>query len=184
MKAIRQVGLYIGLGILLGMFIMASALVLYRGPGQLPSSEPSARRTGQEPPSPSITVVPTPPATVPLSSPAVSLSFTEICAIGATMTGLLQKSFIDSLTHEQVIGWTGTVYAIHPAEAGYTVQLDMRAGPARARQLEIVGVSAEVAGRLTVGQMIRFAGTIQAITVASGLICNPLIIEDATITPL
>jgi hypothetical protein len=75
------------------------------------------------------------------------------------------------------------VYDVERDGDTFKVQVDVSDGLFKARQVEILGVSAELAPTLNVDQEISFDGTIQSVEMFADNICNPINIVDATITP-
>jgi hypothetical protein len=110
-------------------------------------------------------------------------SFEEMCNNNDTMTDIQQEEYAKSMAGKKIVGWAGKVYDVERDGDTFKVQVDVSDGLFKARQVEILGVSAELAPTLNVDQEISFDGTIQSVEMFADNICNPINIVDATITP-
>lgn len=113
----------------------------------------------------------------------MALSFLELCDNNDRLTDIQQEDLAASQAGKKVVGWTGWVYDVERRDDAYMVQIDMTRGIFKSRQIEIMGVSRDVAAALNVDQQVIFDGTIQSVEMFASDICNPIIIVDATITP-
>lgn len=108
-------------------------------------------------------------------------SFSEICDNNATLTDIQQEDLAAKMASKKIVGWTGKVYDVERDGDLYKVQVDIRQGFMKSRQLEILGVSRDIAGKLNVDQVITFDGTIKSVDMFAGDICNPINVVEATL---
>lgn len=118
-------------------------------------------------------------ATATASSGGIAPSFQEIC--DTDLSDAQQEEIGTALAGKQVVGWTGKVYDVKYDGTSYTVLVDMVQGFISARQIELLGVTRDVAIALNAGQVITFDGTIQSIDSFMGNLCNPINIVEAVI---
>lgn len=111
-------------------------------------------------------------------------SFGEMCDTNDTMTDLQQEDYAASMAGKKVVSWIGKVHDVQSSSEGmYTVQVDMRGGLFKTRQIEILNIPRDMAASLNVDQEIRFDGTIKSVDMFASDICNPVNIIEATISP-
>ena len=177
MKGCFELVLYI----FAGLVVLGVIVAIFGGPsgqsGRSPntgSQSQSASSSGSS--ATSVPDTPTPEWMAP--------SFEEMCGNDANMTDVQQEDYAAAMAGKKIVGWVGAVYDVERAGDTYTVQVNMNPGGLfKSRQIEILGLSREVAGGLNVDQMIAFDGTIQAVEMFAGGLCNPIKVVEATITP-
>ncbi len=131
---------------------------------------------------PSFAVAPTLPTATLIPTPDwMALPYNEICDTNDTLTDIQQEALAASMAGKRVIGWVGKVYDVERDGDLFKVQVEMVDGFISARDLEIFGVSHDVAERLNVEQEITFDGTILSVDMFMQDICNPINIVDAII---
>lgn len=108
-------------------------------------------------------------------------SFEEICGNNATMTDIQQEDLAAKMAGKKIVGWTGKVYDVERDGDSYKVQVDIAQGFIKSRQVEILGVTRDVAEKLNVDQVITFDGTIKSVDMFAGDLCNPINVVEATI---
>jgi hypothetical protein len=130
--------------------------------------------------------LPTPTPEPPLpTSDWIAPSFAELCDKNDMMTPRQRMAYAQAMTGKHIVGWVGRVYAVERWDVQhYVIKVDMRGDYIfRTRQVEIVGVSRELAARLKVDQQLFFDGTIRSIQVSGEQRCNPIYLVEARVIP-
>jgi len=140
---------------------------------------------------PTETLTPVPPTDTPTTTPVpptvtpewMAPPFDEICGLNSNLTEIQQNAKVKAMLGKKLVGWIGKVYDVKRDGDKYTISVDMTSGLFRTRNLVITGITdASVAG-LNVDQQISFDATIQDIDIVFGVVCNPMTVTDAKITP-
>jgi hypothetical protein len=163
MKGCLKIGLYV-LGGIIALLVVAAIV----------SPKSSSTRQATE-------AAPTAEA-MPTEIPEwMAPAFKEICGSNSELTEIQQEKKVKRMTGKKVVGWEGAIYDVRHDGDKYMVSVNMDPGGIiRARQVEIPGLGADVAA-LKVDQRIVFSGTIQKIDVTFGVVCNPMVLTEATV---
>jgi hypothetical protein len=140
----------------------------------LPTAIPIATPTA-------IPILPTAIPVLPLRLEWMALPFDQICGNNATLTAIQQEALATTMIGKKAVGWIGRVYNVERDGDSYKVLVDMTDDVIAASDIELLGVSLEIAIRLNVNQVITFDGTVHTIGVFREDICHPFYIVDALI---
>jgi hypothetical protein len=147
-------------------------------PSSITNIEPG-RSQAEVLPTEAPTSTPVPPTATPewMAPP-----YEDFCEGSFDRTEIQNEALAKSMAGKKVVGWTGAVYDVQRSGDTFRVEVDMSGGFIRSRDINILGVGQDIAVTLNVDQKITFDGTIQSVDIALGVLCNPLVLVDATIT--
>jgi hypothetical protein len=173
----------IGYG-LAALVVLSVIVAIFGNNTDRPSSTTTTQRANSQVevlPTEAPTATPVPPTPTPewMAPP-----FKDICDGSTNRTEIQNETLAEAMVGKKVIGWTGAVYDVQRSGDTFRVEVDMRGGFIRSRQIDILGVGQDIAAILNVDQEITFDGTIQSVDMAFGVLCNPLVLVDATIKGL
>lgn len=167
----------IGYG-LAALVVLAIVASIFGNNTDRPSSTTTAQRQVEVIPTEAPTVTPVPPTATPewMAPP-----FKDFCEGSTNRTEVQNEALAESMTGKKVVGWTGAVYDVQRSGDTFRVEVNMRGGFIRSRDINILDVGQDIAAGLNVDQEITFDGTIQSVDMAFGVLCNPLVLVDTTI---
>jgi hypothetical protein len=126
------------------------------------------------------------PTSAPESVPAgTGPTYNEVCNLDeSSVTEIQLQAHADSFAGQSFTNWQAYVYDVEERDGQYIVELaDDRSGLFWARDIEVRGVPAEIAVPLRVEQPVLLSGRIAQVDVSFGSLCNPVIVDTATLVP-
>ena len=158
-------------------YILAGIFVLLVIAAIVSPSKPAGQRTET-----AAVVADGRPTVAPTATPEwMAPPFAEICGSNSELTAIQQEEKVKKMTGKKVVDWTGAIYDVQHDGDKYKVSINMDPGGImRARQIEIMGLPADVAA-LKVDQKVVFSGKIDKIDIMFGTVCNPMTLTEATL---
>lgn len=116
--------------------------------------------------------------------PAGELTYTAVCGIDEhSITAVQLSKYAEQFSGQSFQNWQGYVYDVGERDGQYVLQLaDDKRGLIWARTMEVQGIPPELAAQLNVEQPVLVSGRIAAVDVTFGTLCNPVNIDNATVT--
>ena len=118
----------------------------------------------------------------PTQDPNV-LTFDMVCLETSKLTELQLKAHAESMLNLRVENWRG--YVFDAGASSIEIAMEARGGNPFIwlRQIELLDVPVSIAQTLKVNQPVRFSGVITTGAHFSGLLCDPLFLGQANLTP-
>lgn len=112
------------------------------------------------------------------------LSYGNICGLEErNVTEVQLRAYAEAFTGLAISDWQGYVYDVQQRDGRYQVELaDGPRGMMWSGNIELLDVPSEIAVPLNVEQSVRVSGRIRKIGTSFGTLCNPITLDEVTIS--